>query len=129
MSIWYSFHPSRKDGRLSQPWSHWVIFNPGPLDSEFSALTTTPLLQLQIQRFYAWILIICLAKLWDPYSFQGSRGPLFIYNKVQRITSSKQDCLWTKFGLETVKFFYEKFIYIMLYQLNKYHDQNFNTRY
>ena len=43
-SSWYSTDRPRKDERLSWPWSHPVVFNPGPLDRESSALTTRPLL-------------------------------------------------------------------------------------
>ena len=39
----YSFYQPRKDERLSQPWSHPVVLNMGPLDWESSALTTGPL--------------------------------------------------------------------------------------
>ena len=41
---WYSFYQPWKDKRLSQPWSHPVVLNTGPLDWESSALTTRPLL-------------------------------------------------------------------------------------
>ena len=34
----------RKDGRLSQPWSHSMVLNLGPLNWESSALTNKPLL-------------------------------------------------------------------------------------
>ena len=37
---WYSLQRPRKDERLSQPWSHPVVLNTGPLDWESSALTT-----------------------------------------------------------------------------------------
>ena len=43
-SSWYSFHPPQKDERLSWPWIHPVVLNMGPLDWEYSALTTMPLL-------------------------------------------------------------------------------------
>ena len=33
---WYSFHRPRKDERLSQPYSHPVVLNTGPLDLESS---------------------------------------------------------------------------------------------
>ena len=36
--------PERKDERLSRYWSHPVVLNTGPLDWEFSNLTTRPLL-------------------------------------------------------------------------------------
>ena len=39
----YSFYQPQKDERLSQPWSHPVVLNTGPLDWESSALTTRPL--------------------------------------------------------------------------------------
>ena len=39
---WYSFYRPEKDERLSQPWSHPVVLNTGPLDWESSALTTRP---------------------------------------------------------------------------------------
>ena len=35
---------------LSQPWSHQVVLNTGPLDWKSSALTTRPSLSLQIIR-------------------------------------------------------------------------------
>ena len=41
---WYSFNQPRKDERLSLPWSHLVVLNLGPLDWEFSTLTTKLLL-------------------------------------------------------------------------------------
>ena len=41
---WYSFYRPQKDERLSQPWSHPVVLNTGPLDWESSALTPRPLL-------------------------------------------------------------------------------------
>ena len=37
---WHSVDRPRKDGRLSRPWSHPVVFNTGPLNWESSALTT-----------------------------------------------------------------------------------------
>ena len=37
---WHSFYRSRKDEKLSQPWSHPVVLNMEPLDWESSALTT-----------------------------------------------------------------------------------------
>ena len=43
-STWYSFYPSQKDERLSQPWSYSVVLNLKPLDWESSTLTTRPLL-------------------------------------------------------------------------------------
>ena len=45
---WYSLYRPRKDERLSRPWSHPVALNTGPLDWESSALTTKPLLTLQL---------------------------------------------------------------------------------
>ena len=45
---WYSFYRSRKDERLSQPWSHSVVLSTGPLDWESSALTTRPLLHVKM---------------------------------------------------------------------------------
>ena len=45
---WYSFYWPWKDERLSQPWSHPVVLNTGPLDWESSALTTRPLLHKPI---------------------------------------------------------------------------------
>ena len=39
---WYSFYRPREDERLSQPWSHPVVLNTGPLDWESSALTARP---------------------------------------------------------------------------------------
>ena len=41
----YSIYRPRKDERLSRTWSHPVVLNTGPLDSESSALTTRLLLQ------------------------------------------------------------------------------------
>ena len=42
---WYSFYRPWKDERLSQPLSHPVVLNTGPLDWESSILITRPLLQ------------------------------------------------------------------------------------
>ena len=42
----YSFHRPRNDERLSQPCSHPVVLNTGPLDWKSSALTTRPSLYL-----------------------------------------------------------------------------------
>ena len=42
-SCWYSIDPSRKDQRLSWPWSHPVVLKLWPLDWESSALSTRPL--------------------------------------------------------------------------------------
>ena len=39
---WCLFDRPRKDERLSRPWSHPVVMNPGPLDWESSTLTTRP---------------------------------------------------------------------------------------
>ena len=86
---WYSFHKPWKDERLSRPWSHSVVLNPGLLDWESSVLTTRSILQLQIQRFYVQTQIECLAELWDLTSSQDSPGPL------QWLTSIKRDCLLT----------------------------------
>ena len=36
---WYSFYRSRKDERLSQPWSIPAVLKTGPLDWESNALT------------------------------------------------------------------------------------------
>ena len=44
INSWYSFYRPRKYERLSWPWSHPVVLNTGPLDGEFSTLTTRPLL-------------------------------------------------------------------------------------
>ena len=41
---WYSTYRPQKDERLSQPWSHPVVLNTGPLDWKSSTLTTRPLL-------------------------------------------------------------------------------------
>ena len=41
----YSFSRPQKNERLSQPWSHPVVLNMGPLDSKFSTLTIRPLFQ------------------------------------------------------------------------------------
>ena len=38
----FSLDQPWKDEKLSQPWSHRVVLNLGPLDWESSALTTTP---------------------------------------------------------------------------------------
>ena len=43
---WYSFYRTRKDERLSQPWSHPVVLIKEPLDWESNALTTRPLLHI-----------------------------------------------------------------------------------
>ena len=40
-SFWYSFNRSRKDERMSLPWSHPAVLNPGLLDWESSALIAT----------------------------------------------------------------------------------------
>ena len=37
-NLWYLFYRPQKDERLSQPWSHPVVLNTGPLDWESSAL-------------------------------------------------------------------------------------------
>ena len=99
-----------------------MVLNPGLLDWESSVLITKLLLQLQIQRLYIQTLIICLAKLWDPTSFQGFRGPL------QWLTSIREDCLptyeVTNVGLGKTKSFHENFFNIKLFQLTKYQDQN-----
>ena len=39
---WYPFDQPRKDERLTQPWSHTVVFNTGPLDWGSSTLTNRP---------------------------------------------------------------------------------------
>ena len=39
---WYRFDQTRKDKRLTRPWSHTVALNTGPLDWESSALTNRP---------------------------------------------------------------------------------------
>ena len=41
-SYWYSNDRLCKDERLSRPWSHPVILNPGPLDWESRALIIMP---------------------------------------------------------------------------------------
>ena len=41
---WYSSDQPRQDERLSQPWSHPVALNMGPLNWEFSTLTARSLL-------------------------------------------------------------------------------------
>ena len=43
-TFWYSFYRPPKHERLSQPWSHPVVLNTGPLDWQSSALTTRSLL-------------------------------------------------------------------------------------
>ena len=45
---WYSLCRPRKDERLSQPWSHTVVLNTGPLDQEPAALTARPLLHCSV---------------------------------------------------------------------------------
>ena len=40
----YPLYRPWKDERLSQPWSHSVVLNTGPLDWESSTLSTRPLL-------------------------------------------------------------------------------------
>ena len=40
-SSWYSFNRPRNDEMMSLPWSHQGVLNLGPLDLEYSALTTT----------------------------------------------------------------------------------------
>ena len=42
--FWYSFNWPRKIERLSQPWSHQVVLNLGPLNWQSSALTTRSLI-------------------------------------------------------------------------------------
>ena len=44
---WYSLYRTSKDERQSQPWSQQVVLNTGPLDLEFSTLTTKQFLQLK----------------------------------------------------------------------------------
>ena len=56
MKSWYSFDWPWKDERQSWPWSHPVVLNPGPLDWEFSTLTTRPLLR----SLFAWFSIVLL---------------------------------------------------------------------
>ena len=41
---WYSFDQPQKSEKLSWPWSHPVVLNPGPRDWKSSALITRPLL-------------------------------------------------------------------------------------
>ena len=55
---WYSFYWPRKDEQLSQPWSHPVVLNTGPLDWESRALTTRPLLLNSITSFLGFYLKI-----------------------------------------------------------------------
>ena len=45
----YSFYQPWKDEQLSQPWSHPVVLSTGPLDWEFSALTTRSLLLKELK--------------------------------------------------------------------------------
>ena len=49
LTLWPLFMDSvqlpQKDERLSRPWSHPVVLNPGLLDWECRALTTRPLLK------------------------------------------------------------------------------------
>ena len=44
------FYRSRRDGRHSRAWSHPVVLNTGPLDWEYSALTTRPFFLLRGER-------------------------------------------------------------------------------
>ena len=50
---WYLFYHPRKDEGLSQLWSHPVALNTRPLDWEFSALTTRPLLHQAVNALDA----------------------------------------------------------------------------
>ena len=48
--LWCSFDRPLKDERLSRPWSHPVVLNPGPLDRESresNAVTNGPLLHMR----------------------------------------------------------------------------------
>ena len=49
---WFSFYQPRKDERLSQPQSHPVVLNTGPLDWESSALTTRPKASKQLDSSF-----------------------------------------------------------------------------
>ena len=40
----YTFYQPPKEERLTQPWSHPLVLNMGPLDWKSSALTNRPLL-------------------------------------------------------------------------------------
>ena len=108
--------------KTNSPWSHWVVLNPGLLDWESSVLTSRPLLQLQIQRLYIQTLIICLAKLWDPTSFQDSRGPLQWLILIQQdyLPTYEVDQSWPWDS----RFFLWKFSRYNT-QLTKYQDQSF----
>ena len=52
----YSFDWPWKDERLSQPWSHPVVLNTGPLDWESSTITTRPCLKY-FWKMYIYFLI------------------------------------------------------------------------
>ena len=73
----YSFYWSRKDERLSQPWSHPVVLNMGPPDCKSSTLTARPsgwvscgpslllLFKMEdlLEHFYIYkFLILCIAQ-------------------------------------------------------------------
>ena len=49
---WYSFYQPRKNERLSQPWSHPVDLNTGPLNWKSRALTSRPLLAVISYIFF-----------------------------------------------------------------------------
>ena len=48
---WYPFDQRRKDGRLTRPWSHTVVFNTGSLDCGSSALTNRPVFVFSLLVF------------------------------------------------------------------------------
>ena len=50
---WYSFYQPRKDEMLSQPWSHPVVLNMGPLDWESSTLEISSLFLVNHLSFSA----------------------------------------------------------------------------
>ena len=99
-----------------------MVLNPGLLDWGSNLLTTRPLLQPQIQRFYIQTLITCLTKLWDPNSFQDSQGFCSDYHELKKILC--QLMRRTKVAHGTAKFFWESFLDIKLCQLTKYQDRN-----
>ena len=49
---WYSFYRPQKDESLSQPWSHPVVLNTGPLDWESSTLITRPNQQIVFLTYF-----------------------------------------------------------------------------
>ena len=118
---------------MSQPWSHSVILNLGSLDWESTTLTIRPLLQLRIQRLVLglnpnYILGQALGSNLIP-RLSGNFGSYEIKcSEEHRVSKTVyQSTWWTKVGLGTAKFFHENFLYIIIYQLTKYQDQNFTS--